>query len=220
MASVIAIRGVQGSGKTWICQELARRAAAVHRPPPECYDTDDLVHTAWTTLRRNPDFNRKLAMLQQPPDVPAERPREPAWHRDLMRSVRRQVATIVERAKARGTAVIFVGITGSGVEPDESYFITMKREELENAYRRVLRRELAKIADNITAIARDIDTAPLQGLSAILNHQYNLALSLDTSFGKYLSEYKHALGFEKRRGLKLMSQSRIVERIARRLDLN
>lgn len=201
MAPVITVKGISGSGKTWICQELKRRTK---RHAPLCYDTDDLVTECFTELAKKKGF---IDLVARQANL-----RRPAWWKQMAAKYKTKVSRILKAAKGR--PVVFVGITGEEIEAEHQFFIKMKRDELEKAYRRTIAREIRKVSAKVTTLVRLTETLPAAAIPTVMQYMHDtLAMGINTSLSTYKQMYENARKHARDRGVAIKSQAEIIKRI-------
>lgn len=189
------IRGIPGSGKSWLCKELAERRIT-------CYDTDDLFLESFNILMKTKKFRNEI--------------KGDNWHDRVSRHARRRFGKILTNAKHQGESVVLVGITlGRFRGIHSTYFVRLSGRSLEKAYRRVLHREIAKVVSQHEKLDDIIDEEPRDSLSALLNVNLNQALELDISYKRYHEMYREALSAEIKAGAIVMSQIEIINDVSR-----
>lgn len=182
--SIIHIKGIPGSGKTWICQQLTGIA---------CYDLDDIFTESYREL--------------QSQGLPVARI-------NIGARAKRKVVALVAQHRAAGTPAVFVGITVEVSKADHRYFIKMTPEELKTAYRRVLRRELDKIVNCADTIRGIIAQESVERVSLVMQSEYHIeAVELTMPFSDYKKMYHDAVRFEKKNGLTILPQADILRAI-------
>jgi hypothetical protein len=197
---IINIRGVSGSGKTYIYERFKKCVP--------CFDTDDLIYEAYQELATTKKFKRELT---KPCKKNYEHFPDP-----VMRMIKNKAKDILDKKLKHllpGSPVIIVGITLK-VESDLRFFITHTKDELESIYRRVVKREVNKIANNIEDIRQIISTTPADEIGILLLHKYGIdAMSPVTPYAGYIEGYRVAKAHEKKAGAICASQSKIIERL-------
>jgi hypothetical protein len=191
--TVFWIKGIPGSGKTYICRRL----------DVACHDTDDIVADVWRQLSKSKSYQR---LVQTQPRRAERRFRV---------ELKRATDALIAQANDADQDIVFAGIT-LPIEADETYFIQMSKRQLAKAYRRVVERELRKVLDHGAALLRIARTAPLDMVGLDLNHLHGVeAINITTLWPDYVRMYKGALAFEKRRGARVATQDQIARRIAK-----
>lgn len=183
MTTVIHVKGIQGSGKTWLCKRLGSI----------CYDLDDIVTLAYKQFGKvssKRDVNRIFKMGIN------------------------NVKQIIKKHRSEGLPVVFAGITLKVPDPDYLYFVKLSEKELEDAYRRTIKREMHKIIDNHEALECIVNKRPVKDIAYRLSLTYHIgALDITTTFEGYKKMYRQALSFEKQQDAKIMSQERVLSEI-------
>lgn len=197
----VHVRGVPGSGKTWLCKNLNISTKI------RCYDTDDLLEE---------EFNRLYATSKKfREQIEAPHTQTPAWYVTVAKNALKKLERTIKKAKENKTSVVVVGITlGYDIKGiDKSYFMKMSHLALEKAYRRLLRREVAKITDQIGTINNIIETERIRSVAPLLVNTINPAVDVTMSFEWYEQMYKDAIKFEKERGTTMLSQPEILRKL-------
>lgn len=189
MSLVYHVAGIAGSGKTYICQELKRRGFQ-----GLCIDLDDVVADAYRQLMSEQRDWNDLVLLQRAQEI---------------------IQTAIDEAKERHVStLVFVGITLPVPQADSVFFIELNSEQLQDAYRRVIVREIDKVVDNADSLRQIAKTAPLERVGPDLSFLFSVnAVPLNQSFEAYESMYQTALGFEISKGVTVLSQRNIILRI-------
>ena len=184
-ALVISVRGIPGSGKTHIANELRARGV-------RCVDTDDLVSEAYTELARRA----------------GAAPRARFTVDDVLDLAQRNLLALCERSR-RGGLLVVVGVTLRVAAPDATLFIEMSESALQAAYKRTVRREVAKYASISTRAVdealRADRAAPYLACKLHVN-----AFAPTRPFEEYESVYAAALEFERSNGAIPMSPREIL----------
>ncbi len=133
----------------------------------------------------------------------------------IVKSARQRLQAKIRRMKKQGRSVVVVGITmGPNIRGlRDSYFLKMSPKALEKAYRRVMRREIAKVTDNADQLNHIIDTEELDLVGPVMEATLNQALYLATTFKKYRSMYEEFLKKERERGVKVETQPEILRKL-------
>ena len=188
-ALVISVRGIPGSGKTHIANELRARGV-------RCVDTDDLVSEAYTELARR-----------------AGAPRARFTVDDVLDLAQRNLLALCERSR-RGGLLVVVGVTLRVAAPDATLFIEMSESALQAAYKRTVRREVAKYASISTRAVdealRADRAAPYLACKLHVN-----AFDPRREFAEYSEMYEKALAFERSNGAAPMTQREIISYVRR-----
>ncbi len=200
---VIAIRGIPGSGKTWICNAI-RDLRNVR-----CIDTDDLLSETYHKLMRTKNFAAAVAR-----DHPPNAKGMPMFERMLKKAIHARIVSLVRQAP-QNQILIFAGITAEISKPSAKFFIRMTKNELVDSYRRLMLREFQKILDNEASIRRLITTSSVATIGAnlaSLHHIGAVFFQLTGSFYAYRRIYKQALRSERKD-----SKTRVLSQAHKRL---
>ena len=194
---------MQGSGKSWLCRELARRTACA------CYDLDELWNREFVAAAARPAF---LALARRKVAPNGLLP----WKAEVSRRTGAAVAKIIRDAEAgalqdgRPATLVFAGM-GHIRGATDRFVVRMSRPECEEAYRRLLRREYAKVTGHAAAIRAVIDSAPLDLVGPTLHSAFNIAVyPLHSSFLAFLADYRNSLLEWRGLGFKALSQAAIL----------
>lgn len=197
--AVFSIRGLSGSGKTYICQRLGI----------VCYDTDDLVSEVWQTLLDDPASAYKQLVRRNSEEAEAM----------FTERKKQRVRDLIQKARDRGEDIAFAGIT-IDVPADKEFFIEMPPEDLEVAYRRVILREIQKVLDHAEAAKRIVKHRDIDFVSDDLAYRFHIeAINITTSFDEYQDMYKNALAYELGRKTRVLTQEKIIEQLSKDLQL-
>lgn len=128
---------------------------------------------------------------------------------------RKILEEIIVKARRDGKSVVIVGnsIEGKIEGIDDEYFIKMSARSLENAYRRLLTREIKKIADRSDEAYRIIATENVNDIGPVLSNVLTPAIWLAATFKTYKEIYEKHLDVEKSRGTLILTQPEILRRI-------
>lgn len=200
MTYIVSIRGLQGSGKSFICSQLNNKNV-------ECIDTDDVLTEAYDTMIRSNIVKSNLHKgNRKRPHIIPDAIANPIFKKGTQLLNKR-----IKESKA--ALIIVVGVTLL-CEADLAFFITMDDATLKKAYRRTIKRELAKITKNKTALVNLVDRSPIDKIGVALTFQYHInALEIGTTFANYKEMYKNALKHEKTSKAICASQSKIIRQI-------
>lgn len=200
------VRGIPGSGKTWLCKELRKKGII-------CIDTDDLLEETFNDLFKTSKSFRRLIELPPSPDSEED---ENTWDKVVRRESLSRLSLMIKRARKQKQSLVVVGITlGPNIEGlDGQFFLKMSDRALEIAYRRLLRREVAKISDRLGLINQIINNERLNSVGPVLISVINPALEITTTFYRYKGIYDQAVNFEKKRKTVILSQPEIIRRLS------
>ena len=100
------------------------------------------------------------------------------------------------------------------------FYIKLNPEQLANAYRRVVEREVRKVLEHSEALIDIVRTAPKELIGLTLDHQFAIeAVNISTSWTAYVHMYQQALASEQRQpNVCIASQRRILRRLIRIRD--
>lgn len=188
------VRGIPGSGKTWLCQKAQKLGI-------KCIDTDDIVSEAFTELYSSSVRFRHL--IERDPLKG-----EPLWHKQVVALGRRLVRQELE---CKGEPVIIVGITLGRFPGTKSVFIKLNSKELEQAYRRLVAREVHKVIANEELIMETAAKQPVSAVAVLIEQKINQAVKFILPFAEYKRMYKGALKSEKQYGSLILSQKEILK---------
>lgn len=194
------VRGIPGSGKSWLCRKL-------HQADIICVDTDDLLEETFDDLLKSSKSFREAIEA-----VPSAKNN---WYSILSKEATSRLQRMIKRARKQDKSLVVVGITlGTDIKGiDKHFFMKMSGPALEKAYRRLLRREVAKISDQVGLINRIIDEERLKSISPVLVNVINPAVDITTRFDYYQGMYKRAFKFEKERKTIMLTQPEIIKRL-------
>jgi hypothetical protein len=197
------VKGIPGSGKTWICNAL--------KGSIECYDTDDLITRAFESVKHNAKFVKLLGAPSSPTSFPK-------WQQMVDKVALENAKKIVAHHKEKKIPAIFVGVTMGDIPgADQRIFIKIEKKDMEKVYRRVILREFQKIKDHASQIEKLIESAPADQISPEMRSMHIEAVDLTTSFAAYKFMYNEAVKGERKRGLKVLSQEAIIQLLKNQL---
>ena len=131
---IIHVSGVQGSGKSYICQKINKTI---------CLDTDDIMYASKTLIDKSQKTRKKIPQT---------------WN-SVQKVMKKKIINIIESHKDKETQIlVFVGTTFSGEIPQVNYKFFIKIEDFELVFRRLVKRELDKIVKNKHDIIKVINT--------------------------------------------------------------
>lgn len=193
------VKGVPGSGKTWICSAVKGAVS--------CYDTDDLVTEAYQSLKHSAKFLKLLGSPGSPMQMPK--------YQKLVQKVATENAKkIISRHREQKTPAVFVGVTlGDIPGMDQRFFIKIEKKNMENVYRRVIKRELKKIEDHTAQLKKLIESAPVDQIAPEMRSIHIEAVDLTMPFSAYKFMYAEAVKSERKRGFKVLSQDAIIQHL-------
>ena len=200
MTYIVSIRGVQGSGKSFVCSQLNNKNV-------ECIDTDDVLTEAYDTMIGSNIVKSNLHKCnKKDTDIIPDAIANPIFKKGTQ--------LLNKRIKESNAAlIIVVGITLS-CKADRAFFITMDDATLKKAYRRTIKRELSKITKNKNTLLKLVDKSPIDRIGVALTFQYHInALEIGTMFANYKEMYKNALKHEKKLKATCASQSQTIRQI-------
>lgn len=182
MVRVIHVDGVQGSGKTWLCNQIKKH---VH-----CVDTDDLWYAALADVQK-----RKLPV-----------------NREHMDPVIARLRSQHEADAARqGKVVVYAGMTVS-IETPEKYFVALHTADRNRIYRRLLKRELMKLhrhhKDLLAVLNNDAQSA--HNIESALVNTAHLSLRFPVSFEEFENDYQQRVDVAIANGAILRTQTQLV----------
>lgn len=198
---VIHVKGIPGSGKTWLGNSLKREGIPV-------LDTDDIFTETYIKLSKTTAFKAILNKKIKPGARPDKL---------LRKTVEESANAWIEAQRSNIVVVVGVLFTPKFSEEHYKYFIKLPPSTLEETYRRVMAREYKKIKDNMANIEQLIANAPVRMLAHSLRVMYHInAFEIAGTFDDYIHWYKNALKYDKKNGYKAMEQMRILETILRK----
>lgn len=196
---IISVRGIQGSGKSYLCKRL-------YKSKIKCFDTDDYVSLAYEQLRKKKSF---LTALRTP---------HVSQFNMIPDKAANQVFSLAKKLlefdlkSCRKPICVVVGITIKVDNPDKIFFIRMSDQVLKTAYKRTLSRELAKLRSK--RLQSDIKKLSAAEIGACLVFKYHVnALEIGTPLAGYKQMYKSALQFECKQKAIIMTQAGIIRSI-------
>jgi dephospho-CoA kinase len=202
MTYIVSIRGVPGSGKSFICSQLKNKNV-------ECIDTDDVLTEAYDIMIGSNIVKSNLHKCNK------KSPDTIVWHRAIANPILKKGTELLNKKikESNAALIIVVGIMLS-CKADRVFFVTMDEATLKKAYRRTMKRELSKITKNKNTLLKLIDKSPIDRIGLDLTFQYHInALEIGTTFPNYKEVYKHALKHEKKSKATCASQSQIIRQI-------
>ena len=204
---VIAIRGIPGSGKSWIANKLAEAGVSA-------YDTDELLVDEFNKLARTAKFRRLVRTRARPGARPGVRVR-PAWDVELGRRVQARVEAITARAREPGGPCVAICGVAFPVEatPGGLYFVKLAGRDLPAVYRRTTVRNLeaARAAAGIAIAAAK--RAPVDEIAARVEMSVGIRAGANLTLAEYVADYRRALESEKKRGAHVLGQAEIIRRV-------
>ena len=212
---VIAIRGIPGSGKSWIANKLAETGVSA-------YDTDELLVDEFNKLARTAKFHRlvRTRVRARPGARPGTRPKthprvRPAWDVELHRRVQARVKAITARAREPGGPCVAICGVAFPVEatPGGLYFVKLASRDLPAVYRRTAIRNLeaARAAAGIAIAAAK--RAPVDEIAARVEMSVGIRAGANLTLAEYIAVYRRALESEKKRGAHVLTQAEIIRRV-------
>lgn len=137
---IIHINGVQGSGKSYICNKLKKNKNII------CIDTDDIQLQAYKNIREKQSYKKELhdvKGIEKQDSFPT-----------LTKEIQKIYKSIIKKYKNK--ILIISGMAFEVKEYDIGYFI--KLDKLQEIYRRTLLRDFDKIFSDKNKIKKIIKT--------------------------------------------------------------
>lgn len=199
---VVVIRGIPGSGKSWLVKKLNALGAAA-------FDTDEIIASEFRRFSRTPLFHRLCrkgrACLSS----------EPPWHAEL----HRRAAVALERLTAaairsKTKTVIVCGIAlKTNASPGLRFFIKIPARERPAFYRRVIVRNLAAVRAATATALTAVKKAPVDEIAALLEMSVGVASGEGVSYGAFVDHYHKCRGHEEKLGAKVLPQKEILHQV-------
>lgn len=188
---IVQIIGIAGSGKSYICSRL------INFKNITCIDTDEYFIKAYNVLKSRAT-DEKIAILA-----------DKLFQNDI------------KKISNKGNAVVITGHTLTSKTIDNIYFIKMTSNELEQAYRRVIKRELLKYIElTDKEVINKIETMNPNKIQTYLYYKYFMGVDpLIMTFNKYKEKYDKLLKKQDSTVL-IMSQANIIKSILKKLKNN
>jgi hypothetical protein len=155
----------------------------------KCFDTDDYITKAYDLLVKK---GKKIE------------------------NVNKLAQELLEKDMSKHDKVVVVGILFDIKDPTHKYFIKMSNDDLEKAYKRTVLREIVKYSNITTKEVLDhIKKLDNDEISKYLRykHHINAMEPVEETYEIYKKSYKNASKYEKKNGLKLISQIDIIDEI-------
>jgi cytidylate kinase len=184
LTPVVIIKGIPGSGKTWICREIQKMTGVV------CFDVDDIYTLAYEQL---------VAKKQS------------ATHVACADETSRMLELGISRARsdtATRLVVISSGITIPFNIPGEKLFVGLSAKSAKVAHARVLRRQLDRWHQSKPPSNLEGDD-----LANWVRAHHLVAMIPSITLERYRQLYSEEAAKEQNNGYKILSQSKIVEYI-------
>lgn len=194
----IWVKGIVGSGKTWLCEELMKTHGI------QCYDTDEVMQKLFRDLRESsPNFRQLIRSAWS---------KNNNWWTTHMNAARKILEDRVREAHSSGHLIVIVGnsIEGNIEGVDKIYFVKMSEKALGIAFRRLLRREISKITTNSERLKDIIDNEELDDIGAMLSNVATPAIMIGTGFKDYKRMYNRELKAQKSKGATILTQPEIL----------
>jgi len=131
------------------------------------------------------------------------------------RKVRALALRMMKQEIMRHNVVVVVGVTLPVKRATKTYFIQQSVADLKQAYKRVVAREVSKykLLQKKATLARLLKMTP-ESMIQHLRHEYHIgAVDILAGEKSYIRMYRQAYTFEKRNGLRMLSQKKIVRDI-------
>ena len=186
---IIHIDGVQGSGKSYICNNIKNKKCI-------CIDTDDIYNSSIDIIEKSQNTKNKL----------------PRTFNSLKKVIKQSINDIIKNNSNK--IIIFVGMTAEISNPDYTYFI--KINDLVMVYKRLVLRELNKIISNEKAIKEHIKNENNPNEIDIMRFA-KMSLVFPVTFKQFKDDYKERLSQAKKNKYKPLLQDEIIE-IINKLD--
>lgn len=187
MKEIIRVRGIPGSGKTYMCKLLDNIT---------CIDLDDYMTQAYITLT-----NKK----------------KPINKKNFSKEIEKLFAEVVEKNDIIVIVGITIILSPAMEKQiTHKFTITMTNSELETAYKRVVMREIQKYKKLLEpSVQKSLEKLSSQELWETLNYKYAInAINIgEIDLATYKKMYKEELELDKKDGYYVGSQTRIVAAI-------
>ena len=196
---IINIIGIQGSGKSYICNKLN------HIP---CIDTDKIVYNTFTNLLiNNKKFQKYLTVPDnnEPENIPEKASN--LLFKQATKNLQNKIKSI------KHPLVIVVGIT-IDIKSDLKFFIKIKENELKNLYRRLMMREVNKVKINYNNIEKIILNENVNYIATTLLFKYEIgAINLIYPFAGFKKQYQDLEKYELKNNTLVKTQTDIINQI-------
>lgn len=194
MKQIIHVRGIPGSGKTYICKMLKNVI---------CVDMDDYMKQAYINLKtQKKQINQK----------------------NFSKEVEKLFELLFEKNGIIIIVGITIRLSPALEKKiDHRFVITMTNSELETAYKRLVMREIQKYKKLLEpAIQKKLEQLDSQELWESLNYEYAInAINIgEMNLAAYKKMYKEELQYDKEDGYYVGSQARIVAAIKKIISKN
>ena len=139
---IIIIEGIQGSGKTWICNRIIKLKHV------KCFDLDDISIQAFQKVKHHPDFTQDK------------------MENEIIEEL------VKKFSQSHILVFVAVGLTIKLPPKTKfrTFFIDLGNlEQMGKVYRRFLLRELKKITENQKAIEKTIKTEFVEWIEPVIN---------------------------------------------------
>jgi adenylate kinase family enzyme len=185
---IIHIDGVQGSGKSWLCNKLLKLNNIV------CIDTDDINKLALDELQKDKNF-AKIRNVKSATKKLAIK----------MISIRDELIQLYGNKDDK--LLIFAGMTLPIINADLKYFI--KITKFEDTYRKLMFREFTKFFDNKREIFKIIKNDDVKFVNFNIEQLTNISVNIPISYEDFLNDYTERLNDAKKNGYQPCSQKDI-----------
>jgi hypothetical protein len=194
------IKGIVGSGKSWLCHELSSRGIT-------CCDTDDVMQKVFNKERENSAEFRAL--------VRRKWSKKHNWWLVLMEKTRENIEELIRDARSYNRPVVVVGesVEGEITGIDQVYFIKMSRKSLGIAYRRLMRREILKIHDSTPRLLEITEHEDIDDIGPLISNVVTPTIFISSPFSYYKEMYARTLKRENEAGSIILTQPEILRNI-------
>ena len=202
---VVVIRGVPGSGKSWLAGQLS--AAGV-----TTYDTDELIVNEFRKFVRTDKFHR---LCRRPAPRKPDSIVRPALLIELIRLAQSRVRALTARARRPGGPCVAICGVMFHVKPTSGglYFVQLAERDLPAVYRRHILRDLTATQSEIPAAIEATGRVPVDEIAAWVEMTVGIRAGAFPSYRSYVQFYRSALEFEEKRGAHVIPQAEIMQRV-------
>jgi pimeloyl-ACP methyl ester carboxylesterase len=202
---VVVIRGVPGSGKSWLKGQLS--AAGV-----TTYDTDELLINEFRKFVRTNKFHQ-LCRRPAPRKLGSDAP--PVLLDELSRRAQARVRALTARARRPGGPCVAICGVMFPVKPTSGglYFIRLAERDLPAVYRRYIIRNLTATQSEIPAAIEATGRVPVDEIAAWIEMTVGIRGGEYPSYEMYKRMYRSALEFEQKQGAHCITQAEILHRV-------
>jgi uridine kinase len=198
---IISITGIQGSGKTWIADNIKHHNV-------KYYDTDKIINDVYREVKADKPtlFGKSRRSFH------IDKLSKTEYINLVFNKSDDIVRQIIDSHTDLSTILVFTGITLKVPKATHKYYIKIPSNELENVYRRTILREYNKVFENRDTITSIIKVSPVDHITVNIDLETSNAI-LGMPYEHYAAMYKKSLNYYRNAGYEVLEQANVVNKI-------